>query len=175
MIDLCKAHAECSFFAAVSADVLLEPIGRKVIQTPNLVVSVDMTDCTAEKTADKALQLLHTAKCFYGFHVYYTEENAERLMSDAFTQHMIENGCLIGGYINEDAGKKSLEDRVYRYVCAKRGKKGEPLFALDFYRDIGYVGNTISSGEFLHIDGSGKVDGFAVNLNEVTLQELIRM
>ena len=174
VLELCKKYKECSFFAAVSPEILLGPKEEKIVRTPNLVVSVDVTDPAAEKTADTALHLLQGAKCFYGFHAYYNEENVKWLMSDQFKQQMIQNGCLIGSYVNTDRNEEELEDRMYRFVCTSRGKKGQPLFAMDFYRDISYIGNTISCGDYLHLDGNGNIIGLATGLDQVVLGNLMK-
>lgn len=174
VLEYCGRFAECAFFVTVSAGLLIGSVSDRAVRTPNLVLSVDVTDPALQKETDCAFQALHAAKCFYGFHTYYSEENAERLMSDEFMQQMIRNGCLIGCYVNRDRSKKSLEDSVYRFVCTRRGKKGAPLFAMDFYRDISYVGNAISGGEFLRVDSSGKVDGVLPGLNSPALRNLIQ-
>lgn len=154
VLEYCAEFTECSFFAAVPAGLLTGPIAERAARTPNLVLSVDVTEPTAQKEAAGTFRALHAAECFYGFHVYFGEENAERLMADEFMRQRIQDGCLIGTFVNADRNKETLEDRVYRFVCSRRGKKGSPLFAMDFYRDISYVGNAISCGDFLRIGGN---------------------
>ena len=175
LLKLCASYPECAFFAAVSAGVLLGPMQKQVMKTPNLVILVDAADSAAEETRDRAFHVLRCARCFYGFYAYYTEESVQWLMSDEFTQKMIQNGCLIGGYVNADPSAENLENQVYRFVCAKRGRKGAPLFALDFYRDISYIGNAISSGEFLRVGNDGRLLDSPISVNGEILPELIKI
>ncbi len=174
LLQLCKNHEECSFFAAISPQILQQT--QQITKIYNLILSVDVTDCSGEDDTTRALQVLHENKCFYGFHARYTKENVEWLMSDQFTQWMISGGCLFGCYVNADLKEKELEDQVYRYVCTTRGKKGQPLFTFDFNRDAHYIGDVISCKAYLRIGVNGEVQlvgGQLANLKDITFSELI--
>ncbi|MDF2632274.1 MAG: hypothetical protein K0Q85_870 [Caproiciproducens sp.] len=175
LMQLCKNHGECSFFAAVSPKIFQRT--QQFTETPNLIFSVNVTGGEGEDGTDRALQVLHESKCFYGFHAYYTKENAAWLMSSQFTQRMISGGCLFGAYVNADRKEKELEDQMYRYVCTKRGKKGEAPFVFDFGRDIRYIGDVISCGAYLSVGVNGEVKldgGRSADLNNITLSELLK-
>jgi len=175
LMQICKNHGECSFFAAVSSNVFQRT--QQLTEIPNLIYSVNVTGGEDEDDTDRALKVLHENKCFYGFHAYYTKENAEWLMSSRFTQRMTSGGCLFGAYVNTDINEKELEDQMYRYVCTKRGKKGEAPFVFDFARDIRYIGDVISCGAFLSVSINGEVKlngGRSADLNNTTLSELLK-
>lgn len=171
LLDLCRAYPECSFFAALSADTLQGEAAQQAVAARNLVVTVDALDTDEEKW-NAAFRLLHDAGCFYGFFARYTPENSQMLLSDSFLRRMIESGCRIGGYICGDRSNRALQEQMYHDVCAKRGKKGEPLFTFDFYRDIDYVGTAIGCGGALLVDAA--VDGFGSRLNGATLSEFLK-
>ena len=175
LMQICKNHGECSFFAAVFPEIFQRI--QQFTEIPNLIYSVNVTGGEGEDDTDRALKVLHENKCFYGFHAYYTKENVEWLMSSRFTQRMTSGGCLFGAYVNTDINEKELEDQMYRYVCTKRGKKGEAPFVFDFGRDIRYIGDVISCGAFLSVSINGEVKldgGRSADLNNTTLSELLK-
>ncbi len=175
LMQLCKNHGECSFFAAVSPKILQRT--QLFTEIPNLIYSVNVTSSESEDDTDRALKVLYENKCLYGFHAYYTKENAEWLMSSRFIQRMASDGCLFGAYVNTDINEKELENQMYRYVCTKRGKKGEAPFVFDFARDIRYIGDVISCGAFLSVGVNDEVKldgGRSADLNNTTLSELLK-
>lgn len=168
--QLCQSHAECVFFLAVAPDLLLTEDTLPQGKIPNLVTAVEVT-ADSEPAAGEVFQRLRGAGRFFGYYAFYREEDLDALTSREFTRRMADRGCLIGSYVNADPKENVLEDRVYRFACAERGKKGEPLFALDFYRDSDYVGDSISCGSCLCVRGDGSVPGCSVNLEKETLRE----
>ncbi len=75
VLECCARFAECSFFAAVPAEIMTVPVAEQAARTQNLILSVDVTDSRQQKETAGAFRALHEAKCFYGFHAYYSEEN----------------------------------------------------------------------------------------------------
>lgn len=174
LLKVCKEYPECVFFAAAAPELLTEKHMEQMAKNPNLIVSVDATEPVDEAAAAQLFRRLNAAGCFFGYHVYYNQQNIQQLISDDFTRKMIRNGCLVGTYVNTDCGLEELENQAYQFACSKRGKNGKPLFTIDFYRDINYVGNSISCGNHLVIRGDGKVPGCPANLKQVSLSELIK-
>lgn len=151
---LCKRHAECTFFAALSPEAAAH--AELFSAAANLIPVVDVTGCEEGDACDPVLRILHEQKCLYGFYACYNKQNADWLMSDRFAQQMLDAGCLFGGYLNADKTEAALEDELYRYVCTRRGKNGQPPFVFDFYRDAAYIGNMISCGDYLLTDADGR-------------------
>lgn len=177
LLELCRNHEECCFFAAVVPGFIFDRHKEQMLKTPNLIFSVDMSAECGEDEENCALRQLHEGKCFYGFHVRYTEKNTQWLMSDEFRQRMINCGCLFGCYVNSDTGNQELEDRIYSYVCSKRGKKGEPLFVFDLNRDERYISNAILCGTDVTVGTDGTVrlaGGETADLHNTVLSELVR-
>ncbi|WP_444658725.1 hypothetical protein ACRQV7_14250 [Caproiciproducens sp. R2] len=178
ILELCQNHEECCFFAAVTPNFIFDRNKEQLMRTPNLILSVDMSAGCGEDEANCALRQLHAGKCFYGFHVGYTGENAQRLTSEEFRQRMIDCGCIFGCYVSAGRGDGELEDRIYKYVCSKRGKKGGPLFVFDLDRDERYIGNTILCGTDLFVGADGRArlaDGRLADLHSTTVSELAAM
>ena len=173
VLDLCASQAECIFFIAVPPKIITPSNISKIVQAPNLIVSVDVTRCCGEEAAGHIFDELKAAGRFFGYHAFYNEENMQRLTSEDFTRQMIQSGCLIGTYVNADRNSEELGNRVYSFACAERGRNGEPLFALDFYRDISYVGNSISCGNYLLIRGDGSVPGHPGSLKNGKISDVI--
>nr|WP_319489178.1 hypothetical protein [uncultured Caproiciproducens sp.] len=177
ILELCQNHEECCFFAAVTPDFIFNSHKKQLLKTPNLILSVDMSAGCGEDEANCALRQLHDGKCFYGFYVRYTRENAQWLMSDEFRQRMIDCGCIFGCYVSTDLSDQELQDRIYSYVCSKRGKKGEPLFVFDLNRDERYIGSAILCGTDLIIGRNGTVrlaDGRPADLHSTMISELVK-
>lgn len=164
--SLCSRFGEAAFFVAAPAETL-SGVRASASAVPNLVLLGDMT--REEPKAQEVFRYLKEKGCFYGFYARYNEENAQRLMSETFLQNMCEYGCRIGAYVGGAGGTSSLEAQMYRFVCEKRGKKGEPIFSLDFYRDTGYIGNEMACGGALVAEADGTVPGFGKSLAENSL------
>lgn len=166
LLKVCRQYGENTFFAAVSPQLLLTPAARGIAEAHNLVTCV-----RAEEDAGRAMRELKAEKCIYGFYVRYTAENAPYVTSEEFLQKMISCGCLFGGYVSADRSQKELEEQIYRFACEKRGKKGEPLFTLDLYGDIRYIGGQLSCGGSLLIGADGRVSGTGADLKQTLLSD----
>ncbi|MBW7572623.1 hypothetical protein [Caproiciproducens faecalis] len=178
ILNLCRKHEECCFFTAVTPNFIFDRNREWLMKTPNLILSVDLSAGCGEEETGRALLQLHREKCFYGFHVRYTGKNVERLTSEEFRQRMIDCGCIFGCYVNADRSNRELEDRVYGYVCSKRGKKGGPLFVFDLERDKRYIADAILCGTDFLIgpDGTARLaDGCLADLHLTTLSALADM
>lgn len=173
VLNLCVSQAECVFFVAVPPEVITPANSSQLMLAPNLIVSVDATRYSGEEAAVRVFDQLRAAGRFFGYHAFYNEENMRRLTSEDFTRQMMQNGCLIGTYVNADRGLEELGNQVYSFACAERGRNGEPLFALDFYRDIGYVGSSISCGNYLLIRGDGSIAGHSGSLKNRKISDVI--
>ncbi len=171
---ICDLFTECVFFVACSSDMMMEDNVETTRTKSNLIVSLDATSYFITDHIAQAFHRLRNDGCFFGFHAIYSDENIPRLTSDEFTHQMIKEGCLIGTYVNQNARLEELENRVYSFACKKRGKNGEPLFAMDFYRDISYVGKSISCGNYMMIRSDGTVPGYQKNLNGMSLPDLMK-
>jgi hypothetical protein len=177
VLELCRNHRECCIFVAVNPAIALRECKEHMMKTPNLILSVDMTENGEAGTQPKVLRDLHEWKCFYGFYAYYNTDNVNDLTSDSFTQRMIDTGCIFGCYVNRDFGNQELEEQVYRYVCSHRGKKGEPLFVFDFNRDGKYISDTILCGTELCVDPNGKArlaGGRLADMHSVLLSDMVK-
>lgn len=174
LLASCRSHPECVFFADIAPGLLFSDSAGEIIKLQNLILSLDAAGFAKEEDTVRAFRALHGARCFYGYHVFYDRNNADSLMSDAFTARMMGYGCIIGAYVGKDRADRELEEKVYRFACSKRGKKGDPLFTLDLYRDAEYVGRSISCGSIMHINGDGGVPGFAGSLKNSSLISLMQ-
>ena len=177
VLEICKKHRECCFFTAISPLLLSKEQLEQVAKVRNLILSVNVTNKNEVQCSKELLKLLHDYKCFYGFNTYYTNANADYIMSEEFTQEMIDCGCFFGGFINKNIEKKELEKRIYRHVCSARGKNGKPIFLFDFFTDAKYISNSIFSAPDLYISDKGEAKmagGIFANLHSVTLSELAK-
>ncbi|XOQ48354.1 MAG: Xylose isomerase-like TIM barrel [Eubacteriales bacterium] len=175
ILELCKNHRECCIFVAMNPTTSLKGFREPIMKTPNLIFSVDMTE--GGEVQPQILRDLHEWKCFYGFHAYYNTDNVNDLTSDRFTRSMIGMGCIFGCYVNRDFENQELEEQVYRYVCSRRGKKGEPLFVFDFNRDEKYISDTILCGTDLCVGPDGKArlaGGRLADMHRVLLSDMVK-
>jgi len=150
MITLCeiaKQFNECLFVFKVSSVLIADQTVKSLSGTHNAVVSVQAAnaDLNCESFVN-ASQILKQNRCLYGFHVSYNENNLEKVTAPEYVRSAIGLGNLFGMYIADNGVSRACRDAVYAFVCNERGESGQPLIALEWFRDMRHISEKILSG-----------------------------
>jgi len=164
--EIAKRFEECLFVFKVPSVLISEQTAESLGKIHNAMVSVQVagTDFSFESYRN-AFRLLKQNRCLYGFHVSYNEDNMKRVTAPEYIRSAISLGNLFGVYIAENGVSDACRDTVYAFACRERGENGQPLIAVEWFRDMQYISEKIISG-----------DGYmAVNLAEKVYCECIKI
>lgn len=198
LIDICEKHSDCVFLTFTNGTLIDDDFAKEMLRVGNLVPAISLegfeeaTDSRRgpgayQKVMD-AIEVLRQNKLLYGISTCYTSENIDSILSDEFTDHLIElEAAFIWYFHYMPVGKGALpellpspEQRKRVFHKIRKNRKEKPLFAMDFQNDAQYVGGCIAGGrDYLHINAAGDIEPCVFihysdsNIREKTLLEAL--
>ncbi|NBJ14789.1 MAG: hypothetical protein FNP40_04285 [Dehalobacter sp. 4CP] len=154
LCEMANCFDECVFIVKTPAALISEQTASIFGQTHNLIISVQAVDHHFSSASDiNAFQLLKRNRCLYGYHLYYSEKNMNRVTSSDCVRTAIGFGNLFGVYIARDGVSKQCRDTVYDFIYRERDENGELLITLEWFRDIQYISDKITHGlDYMTVD-----------------------
>jgi len=108
LIELIERRRRLIFALITNGSLLSAEVARRIAASGNVVtlVSLDSSPCETDarrgagayESALRALAFLRVARACFGYAATVTSENADRLASEDFIDHMIGLGCVVGNY-----------------------------------------------------------------------------
>lgn len=198
IFDIFEKHKDVIFHVYTHGGLLNEKVCRRLTELGNVIPAISVEGFEKEtderrgkghyRRVMKAMDMLKAAKVLFGFSATLTRHNAELLNSDAFVDHMIAKGCILGWYFMyvpvgfepnvELMMTPQQRGRQFERLVELRNTK--PILLADFWNDGPVVGGCISGGrKYLHVNANGDIEPcvfchFAThNIRKHTLQEAI--
>jgi len=180
ILKLAARHRNCTFLVYTNATLIDEALCRATRKLGNVVFAVSLEGFEAANDARrgggafarsmKAIEMLRRERCLFGVSVCYTRENIDDVTSEAFLDRLVALGVKFGFYFHymplgahavpELMPTPEQRERMYRWLrTVRNGKKGKPLFVMDFQNDGEYVGGCIGAGRnYFHINAAGDME-----------------
>lgn len=177
IIRLCEKHSDCVFLTFTNATLIDQAFAEEMLRVGNLVPAISLEgfeEATDVRRGNgtygkvmNAINILKENKLVYGISACYTSQNIDSILSESFTDHLIELGVYFIWYfhympVGNDAVPAlmpSPEQREEIYHRIRKFRREKPLFAMDFQNDAEYVNGCIAGGRrYLHINANGDID-----------------
>jgi len=196
IIKLCEKHKDCAFLAFTNGTLIDEDFAKEMLRVKNFVPCISVegfeeaTDYRRGKgtyrAIMRAMKILREHKLAFGISCCYTSKNVDVIGSEEYFDEMIRQGAKFAWLftympIGAEAVPElmvSAEQRKFMYEQIRRFRKEKPIFTLDFWNDVQFVGGCIAAGRaYIHINANGDVEPCAFvhysdsNIREKTLLE----
>ena len=144
LCEMAKGFDECFFVVKTAPSLITDQTARTLGKLHNTVVSVhaEKGDLSCPSCRNAFMKLKENL-CFYGFHLYYNEDNREKTVSSEYISQAIEMGNLFGVYIADKGVSDICRKCVYDFVCNERGETGQPLILLEWFYDIHHISQKV--------------------------------
>lgn len=152
-VALAEQYEESFFAFRLPSSLIDDAAAERIALAHNVAVSVDVT---ADGDGEDAFRRLRQNRCLYGYFTTYREEDVPRVTSPQFIRWGIGEGCLFGAYQAAEGVTQRTKDRVYEFACRLRGESGQPLIALDWPRDLQYIGKKMRLGGLMAVSLSNE-------------------
>ncbi|MEA4901753.1 hypothetical protein [Desulfitobacterium sp.] len=146
LCEIAEQFDECFFAFELPSHLIIDKTAHSLGKIHNVVISVHSVndDLNSEYTTH-AFRVLKQNHCLYGYHLYYNEDNIGKVISPEYVSTAIELGSVFGVYIAADGVPAAYKEAAYHFVCQERGENGQPLIALDWFRDMEDISKMILS------------------------------
>jgi MoaA/NifB/PqqE/SkfB family radical SAM enzyme len=177
LLDLFEKHPDCMFQVYTSGLLFDDEKIDRLAKAGNVIPCVSCEGFEAEtdkrrgkgafKKVMAAMDRLKEHGVLVAFSATVTRENADLITSDAFIEHHIENGCLLGWYfIYMPIGREpklelmpTPEQRVEMSHRIKRHRATKGIFLVDFWNDGEHTRGCIAGGrKYFHVNNVGDVE-----------------
>jgi len=180
MIPLCEIAEQfddCLFVFKVPSVLISEQTAESLGKIHNAIISVQVAGANFScESYRNAFRLLKQNHCLYGFHVTYNEDNMKQLTAPEYIRSAISLGNLFGVYIAENGVSDACRDAVYAFACRERGENGQPLIAMEWFRDMQYISEKIISGDgYMAINLAEKVYCECIKIKDVLANSLLEI
>ncbi len=197
LFRLARKHSDCAFHAVTNGTLIDDETAKEAAQRGNITFSFEYLGTRAQcdslygegtgKLADSGIVHMRRRGVLFGGIAECTAENINYLMSDAFYDLMISKACRFVTILDNtgaSAGNAAESRELHNKIDYIRGDKGgKPIFAVDFFADVEYIGKSITAPiNYIHIDPSGDVTadslasetGLIGNIKEKKLIQILK-
>lgn len=178
VFHLFERFPDMTFQVFTNGTLITDDMARRLERVGNVLVCFSLDGLESEHDARRGdgifrrvvqgMTALRGVGVPFGSSTMITSKNYMSVTSDAFTDYLIEQGCLWGWhFLYMPVGKNpdislmpTPEQREHlRTNGAAFIRTNKPLFVMDFWNDAPYVGGCIAAGrEYLHINSNGDVE-----------------
>jgi len=175
--EIAKQFEECLFIFKVPSDLISEQTAESLGKIHNAMISVQVDGADFGRESDRnAFRLLKQNRCLYGFHVSYNEDNMGNVTAPEYIRSAISLGNMFGVYIAENGVSDACRDTVYAFACRERGENGQPLIAMEWFRDMQYISEKILSGDgYMAVNLVKKVYCECIKVKDVLANSLLEI
>ena len=199
MWEIYKRHSDIFFMVFTNGTLIDKDAAKKLAKLGNMLIIFSLEGFEEETDARRGkgvfrkvmqgMDNLQEVGVPFGFSVMVTRRNVDTIVSDEFSDMLVEKGCLIGWHFlyipvgaNPDTSlMPTAEQRELMRVRGPRRIRNEkPIFAIDFWNDAPHMGGCIAGGRhFFHINSHGDVEPCIFihlatdNIHDKSLREVI--
>lgn len=177
LMDIYEKYNDIMFTPFTSGLLLNEKIADRLKKSGNVIPMLSIEGF--EKDTDerrgkgtyqkvlKAMDILHERGILFGVSSAVTRTNINTVLSDEFTDMLIEKGSKMSWYFlfmpvnGEDEDFDMMltgEQRDYLGRRTREIRANKPYFTLDFFNDAPYVGGCIAGKYFFHVNSKEDVE-----------------
>ncbi|MCH3963584.1 MAG: radical SAM protein [Clostridium sp.] len=177
LLDIYEKYDDIMFTPFTSGLFLDEKIADRLKKSGNVIPMLSIEGF--EKDTDerrgkgtykkvlKAMDILHERGILFGVSSAVTRTNINTVLSDEFTDMLIEKGSKMSWYFlfmpvnGEDEDFDMMltgEQRDYLGRRSREMRANKPYFTLDFFNDAPYVGGCIAGKYFFHVNSKEDVE-----------------
>ncbi|WP_434510513.1 hypothetical protein [Desulfitobacterium sp. AusDCA] len=182
LISLLASHKESIYFLFVSPEMITTSVTEAIAQAGNVTLAMEMnTNGDNPKCRSSAKKLLRQ-KCLYGAYSRYNDDNVLAVMSKQYACKIEKLKCTFVFLVREKLENPKNKEHFTQFIQSAKSANTNPFFFIDFYEDLTYVDQTISTvGDFLVIKSDGSVavsnkkkvfDG--LNIKADSLQKILK-
>ncbi|WP_368491088.1 radical SAM protein [Clostridium sp. BJN0013] len=177
LLDIYEKYDDVMFTPFTSGLLLNEKIADRLKKCGNVIPMLSIegfendTDARRGKgtyqKALKAMDMLHERGILFGVSSAVTRTNINTVLSDEFTDMLIEKGSRMSWYFlfmpvngeDEDFNMMlTAEQRDYLGRRSREIRANKPYFTIDFFNDAPYVGGCIAGKYFFHVNSKEDVE-----------------
>ena len=177
LLDIYEKYDDVMFTPFTSGLLINEKIADRLKKCGNVIPMLSIegfendTDARRGKgtyqKALKAMDMLHERGILFGVSSAVTRTNINTVLSDEFTDMLIEKGSKMSWYFlfmpvngeNEDFDMMlTAEQRDYLGKRSREIRANKPYFTIDFFNDAPYVGGCIAGKYFFHVNSKEDVE-----------------
>lgn len=177
LLDIYEKYDDIMFTPFTSGLLLNEKIADRLKKSGNVIPMLSIEGF--EKDTDerrgkgtyqkvlKAMDILHERGILFGVSSAVTRTNINTVLSDEFTDMLIEKGSKMSWYFlfmpvnGEDEDFDMMLTGEQRDYLGRRNREiraNKPYFTLDFFNDAPYVGGCIAGKYFFHVNSKEDVE-----------------
>ncbi|MDD4876858.1 MAG: radical SAM protein [Dehalococcoidales bacterium] len=199
MWEIYKKHQNIFFQIFTNGTLLDKNTTKKIAELGNILVVFSLDGFEQETDSRRGqgvfqkvmegMDLLRESGVPFGFSYMITRKNVNTIISDQFSDMLVEKGCLIGWNFlympvgpNPDATLMPTPEQreLIRTHGPQRIRNKKPIFTIDFWNDAPYMGGCIAGARhFFHINSHGDVEPCIFihmatdNIHDKSLKEVI--
>ena len=178
MWEIYKKHNDIAFQIYTNGTLVEKDAAKKLEEVGNVLVVFSLEGFEEETDARRGkgtfqrimqgMENLREVGVPFGFSSMVTRHNVDTIISDEFTDMLVERGCILGWHflyipVGLDADTSLMptpEQRdLLRVHGAQRIRNEKPIFVVDFWNDSPYAGGCIAGGAgFFHVNSRGDVE-----------------
>lgn len=177
LLDIYEKYDDVMFTPFTSGLLLNEKIADRLKKCGNVIPMLsiegfekDTDDRRGQGTYKKVLEamdLLHERGILFGVSSAVTRTNINTVLSDEFTDMLIEKGSKMSWYFlfmpvnGDDRDFDMMLTAEQRDLLGKRSKEiraSKPYFTIDFFNDAPYVGGCIAGKYYFHVNSKEDVE-----------------
>jgi len=176
IFEIFKKHSDAYFQVFTNGTLIDERIAQKLLDCGNVFVNFSIEGFEKETNERrekgvyqklmKAMEILRERKIPFGYSVCVTRKNTGVVVSDEFVDLMVKKGAFLGWYFlyMPVCGDKntelmpSPEQRNNQRLRRNEIRKKFPIFIIDFWNDIPYVGGCIAAKYYCHVNNFGDLE-----------------
>lgn len=177
LLDIIERHPQSVFMVFTNASMINDRVADRIVELGNICPTISIeggreaTDARrGAGTYDRvmaAMDRLRERHAMFAFSATATSQNLDEILSDEFTDLMVEKGAFYGWYFSYmPVGREpdlslmpspQQRDQLRRGVMRIRNSK--PLLVADFWGDGTLTGGCLSGGRrYIHINNKGDVE-----------------
>ena len=180
VLTLCEENPDCFFMTYTNGTLIDDALCERAKKAGNFAFALSLEGTQTANDSRRgegayldtmrAMETLRRHRLLFGVSVCYTSQNFDSVISDEFTDRLIELGVKYAWYFNympvghtaDPALIPSPEQRKTMYFWLRkmrRSETGKPLMVIDFQDDGEYVGGCIAGGRnYFHVNSAGDIE-----------------
>lgn len=180
---LIKENPDCAFILFLAPDILTEENICRIKSHKNTFFAVLYEGPSNLNTLNNTIDLLHENKSLFGLYSYYGDENISDILSNIWTDEIINNIDKNIGFaflIKSENSTEKNASLVQNYVLNSKMNQEHSTFLIDLYKDISKINMYISKEYSLFtIMDNGDIysgessEGEKLNIKNTSLSEIL--
>lgn len=141
LLPLLRHHPDCAFLLFLQPQQVDEPLTGAMLEVQNTLACIR---CDVEGFQDKSA-LLHSRHCFFAAWCAYSAEDAVERIQTQLMPQVLRAQTPFFFFRAQDDCPETVQRRVRAYTVESRQAQRDPVFCVDFWSDLAFIDDVISS------------------------------